>query len=892
MCASACARACDGVNMKKTLITILLLCCVVLLCVTLVACDPTGTNQGGGVTNPDEKPSSARYTVEFKTNGGTVLPESQRKLYDVEYGSYIQPPKDENGKEIIPTKKGCSFLYWSANNKDRFDFDKTPITTITTLTAVYQNDTYKHDTVLTARIIYDSNGNFLRVEPNARAEGVVYLEDAEANKDTTSIKSTYSEKSEIAVAKTHDENNAFCFWYYLDENGKPRQFTSWVGKDATRTSALSNYEYAHKLTLYPMFQDNLPKVTLQYFDDPRYGADKLLGTGSSYSFGDNVSVNDKFVPTKDGYSFDYWYYEVVMTDSDGNETVTTEKFIYEELPSEDDKNTESATSPMDAADAENNFNNVTLKLYAKWTKEINIASVNDFETLSKKLRVENPTDEQKIEIEDILNANIRIFDIDFVDNVVAPLFDSEHVFKGVIDGGRYDDGKLEYRNVISRGIWGDGEHASVFGYSDGEIKNIVFNDITLRIADNDGKYNSNVYMGAITTRNGGTITNCDVILKEVGIEHLNTVVFGGITALNSATSTTTGVISECEVRIERFAADCEALTFGGVAGESNASSKISAVKVDVNVSSVVCMNDGAPENGSSSYLRMGGIVGVNSGAILTSSVKLNVNSVESLDEFTFGGVVGENVVGGNIGKTDATVTLCSVANPAKVGGSLTQYASIGGLVGKNEGSAINSYSNANLYVSFEKAAESGGGLSIGGLMGRNDSIRTDSLSGTTVGIGAINYCYSVGEIVVTVAEGLSDKVTVYAGGIAGRHSQNNEKTSKIGSVFTTVSINVTNVGDNHLGKLFASMEKKAAVNAKCFYAKESLLICNGTEYVDKDSEYPEDIEFTTVGTETESANFHDSEWAISTTDKDSTLGFSDVWEIVDDGLPTLVEPRV
>ncbi|MDE5601439.1 MAG: hypothetical protein K2J16_02970, partial [Clostridia bacterium] len=309
------------------------------------------------------------------------------------------------------------------------------------------------------------------------------------------------------------------------------------------------------------------------------------------------------------------------------------------------------------------------------------------------------------------------------------------------------------------------------------------------------------------------------------------------------------------------------------------------------VSGVVCKNDGLPENGSMSYLRMGGMVGVNTGTILTSSVKFNVESVESLDEFTFGGVVGENIVGGNIGKTDVTVTLCSESKPAKVGGSLTQSASIGGLVGKNEGSAINSYSNAKLYVSFEKAAGNGAMLSIGGLMGSNFSYSTDSLSGTTVGIGAINYCYSVGEIVVKVSESLSDKVTVYAGGIAGRHSQNNDKTSKVGSIFTTVSINVTNAGKNHLGKLFATLEKKAAVNAKSFYAKESTLVCNGTEYAGKDAEYPDNIEFTTVGTETESANFSNSEWAISTADKESTLGFSDVWEIVD-GLPTLVEPRV
>ncbi|MDE6061108.1 MAG: hypothetical protein K2G31_06545, partial [Clostridia bacterium] len=871
--------------------TILLICCVALLCVSLVACDPAGAGTDDVTKNPGEKPSPAKYTVEFKTNGDTVLPESLRKLYDVEYGSYIQPPKDENGKEIIPTKKGCSFLYWSANNKDRFDFDKTPITAITTLTAVYSNDTYKHNPVLTARAIYDSNGKFKEVNEDGRAEGVVYLEDAEANKDTTSIKSTYSEKSDMACAKTLDEDNAFCFWYYVDESGKPHQFTSWVSSSSERTTMLSNYSFDKGLTLYPMFKDNLPKVSVQYFDDPRYGEDVKLGDGGSHTFGDSISINDKFVPQKDGYTFDYWYYVVTMKDSDGKEYTTTEKFYYDEPITDDDKKTEPATSLMDAADAEDNFNNVTLKLYAKWTKEIYIYSPNDFKTLSNKLRVKNPTDEQKVEIEDILSANIYIFDIDFNNEEIEPLFDSEHVFKGVIDGGRYNEGTIDYRFTISRGIFGDSNHASVFGYSDGVIKNVAFNDVTLRIAQNDGKYNSNVYMGAITTRNGGSIINCDVVLKEVAIENLNNVVFGGITALNSATSPTTGIITECSVKIATFAADCEALTFGGVAGESNASSKISATKVDVNVSGVVCKNDGLPENGSMSYLRMGGIVGVNSGSILSSSVKINVENIESLDEVTFGGVVGENVVNGNIGKTDATVTLCSAASPAKVGGSLTQYASIGGLVGKNEGSAINSYSNAKLYVLFEKAASNGGILSIGGLMGRNYSYSTDSLTGTTVGIGAINYCYSVGEIVVKVAENLSDNVTVYAGGIAGRHSQNNEKTSKVGSIFANVSINVTNAGKNYLGKLFATMEKKASLNAKCFYAKESALVCNGTEFAGEEGEYPNNIEFQTVGTETESANFSNSEWAISTADKESTLGFSDeVWEIVD-GQPSLVEPR-
>lgn len=900
--------------MKKLLMTILSLCFVALLCVTLIACNPTDKT-------PDEDPNQGghenpKYTVEFKTNGGTGLPEAKSKLYDVEYGSHIHLPVDVDGNAIKPVKPGYTFLWWSANNKDEFKFtsegiSEAPITSSlldgstgkVILTAVYENNVYKHTAVLRAKVEYNADGTFKRVNEEARPEGDVYFTDAEADEKTSTLKSTFNTKTALPCPKIKmpelgpdDEyvSNAFCFWFYLD-SGVPKQFSAWGYSSVTTIDMLSAYSFDKGLVLYPMFEDNLPTVRVKYWDDIRYNPENPIAEfeEKEYAFGKNIPIDEKPEYSKSGYVFDYWYYIAETDDpnNSGEKIKTHEKFVFEEKLDETDpdKTYESPTGLKEAAGAIDNFSGVTLNLYAKCTKKIQIWDLQDYkEKLYNPLHV-NVNEFSEVEIEDLLLANINFCaDINFGSEKFEPLFDSEHVFKGMIDGGKYDpddQDKVTGKYAIKAGVFSAEGHASVFGYSDGVIKNLIFDDVMIEVAHFEIEENVVVYMGAVTTRNGGSIVDCEVSLVSAdnSIELLGeySYVFGGVTALNSATSSTTGIVTGCTVDLKYFSADCFALKFGGVAGESSASATVSDATVNVEISDVKC----------NSMLKMGGIVGANSGAILRSSVKMNAEKVQSLEEFLFGGVAGSSA--GSVELTDANVKLGSEDNYAKAGGSL-HLVYVGGMVGKNDGWATNSYSNANLYVSIEGTPQSGTSLSVGGIMGSNYSDKMDTSSSSTRGTGAINYCYSIGEIAVKVANELKN-VTVYVGGIAGRNSQGN--VCRISSVFSTVSINVTNADDNcNIGHLFGSMENNASVNGKCYYTLESKIVLNGKEYIrvngEEEGKFTEpNFELINVGEATVGANFTDSGWAVSTKDKESKLGFTDsVWE-VKDGVLTLKEPR-
>ena len=220
---------------------------------------------------------------------------------------------------------------------------------------------------------------------------------------------------------------------------------------------------------------------------------------------------------------------------------------------------------------------------------------------------------------------------------------------------------------------------------------------------------------------------------------------------------------------------------------------------------------------------MGGLVGNNSGFISLGTVdKFDVAQAECLSGFNFGGVVGVNT--GSIRTTHASSKLCSEAAPANVGGSLSKTVGIGGLAGRNEGYAVNSYCDIVAYAQVNSAPASGSLVSVGGIMGNNYSDKKDTSSSTTSGIGAVNYCYATGSITVKVASDIKN-VTVYAGGIAGRNTH-----SKLSSLFTAVNITVQNEGKNNIGYLLGARENGSALKTNCFYIEDTNLKLNGVDY--------------------------------------------------------------
>lgn len=841
--------------MKKILMTISVVLLLALICAALIACNTQNDANGGDGQNQYE---TAKYTVTFNTNGDFVLANSVLK--NIPSGSKIQPPKDKDGNEIIPVKKGYTFQYWSSDGTKAFDFDNDVITKNTTLTAIYTNNVYKHTTVLTAKLIYNADGSY-EIDENGYPQEAVSLPAAELDKNTTSIKSTYNGSlSNLACPTISVDGDKFCFWYYIDNDGNPVQFTKWANTTDTSVAMLSKYYFTRELTLYPMYYSNLPKVQLIYRDS---ATEAVYDQSNFYPICDDVPIADAIAtPVRAGYVFDGWYYIVKNDDDDEIE------YSFEYAQEESD-----ATDIISAAMLDDNFTNGTLRLYARWKRLISIASLADYMNVYDALRVQNPTEEQQKEIDEILSAEIRISDIDFGGAELQPLFDADRVFQGTLDGGVYtESGNLSSNATLSNATFAYDTHVSVFGYIGGCVKNINIENISLNLTEKDGNYSNSAYIGVIATQNSGEIYNCNVRLTDVSLQGMNTVLFGGIAAKNTGSNgiSTKGYIHDCSVSISSFTAQCEGLVFGGVTAESNASSRISKNNVDITVSSVDCSDDGVAANGKSS-VKIGGIVGVNGGTVSGSTVKIKIDSLASSDETYFGGAVAVNT--GNIGTTKAFATLCSEQMPARIGASLSQVAAIGGLIGKNEGALVNSHCEVQLYAC---ATNSNSIIAIGGLIGNNFSDKRDSSTSQTQGIGVIYSSYAVGDISLTSDESLSN-VTVYAGGLAGRNSQ-----SKITQNFAIVNVSVVNEGTNNVGFLFGSMENKSTI-VSGWYADDNILALNGIVYSEGN------FEALTNGVSVAKENFSDSVWVLGSSQVSSTLGFDDeVWSVAGDGsLPVL-----
>jgi len=849
---------------KKRFLFLLVLCLSALLCFSLAACNPGGNNPDD--SNPNEYEESL-YTVTFNTDSDFVL--SNPVIKNVKWNTKISAPKDADGNLIVPVKTGYTFRCWSSDKTNPFDFNTTTITANTTIYAIYDANEYKHNVVLDAKLAVTKDGDNYKyeVDEDARANDAQKpsLTEGEQDPNTTTLRSKYNLSSSLPIPTL--EGSKFCFWYYIDESGKPKQFTKWAGADDKTVSELTKYTFTEPKTLYPMFEDNLPKVTVNY-TDPH--ADSIIAS-QEYTFGQNVPASNKPTePTENGYLFDHWYYVVETKAEDGSTVKTNEPFVFEIAEDKDNK----PTSPMDAADAKDNFTPVTLTLYAKWTLDKTITSVKDYQAIYDLLRTENPDKTVQAQIEELLSGNLHFSSIDFGSETFEPLFDAEHRFKGVIDG---NIGTIDAVDCceLSGGTFGNASGASVFGYVDGNIKNINFSNINLVPVEQDGGFANNLTVGTIANENGGVIENCSVNLNAGNVaalsaKPLHNLVFGGIAAKNKATTSdnSTGKISGCRVKIEGFTVEAEALTFGGIVGENGALSPVERCVAEVLVSSVKCEDDGIAANGAVSALYFGGIAGINGGHISASKVvAFTLQDAQALSQFYFGGVTGHNT-----GMVETTSAAAGVT--AAIGGSSLYPACVGGLVGKNEGNVLNCYTdNANIEVKVNQAPDAPRALYVGGLVGGNFSTKGDMCQ--------IKYSYALGEIKVTVADGI-DNVKAYVGGITGYNSH-----KQLTSLFAGVKINVTNGGENSVGKLIGNLKKDASIDTKCFYADVELKL-NETVYVEpaEGEKVPEGI--LQLGDSALLDNLKDEAWVLGSEGTQSKLGFAATnWEVKDGLNPTL-----
>lgn len=845
--------------MKKALTTVCIFLVALLLCTVLVACDNTNN------PDPDKKPDyeKATYTVTFNTNSDFVLTDSVIK--NVPSGSKISAPKDSNGKLIIPVKKGYTFKYWSADGVNEFNFSTDTIKKNTTITAVYTNNVYKHDPVINEKLNYIKNADgTYSYEIVENAYDGASLSAVELNPETTSIKSTYAGSVTEIACPTPKEGDTFRFWFYM-QDGKPVQFTKWAADGASSVAMLSKYYFTKGLTLYAMYESTLPAMKVVYSDS----LSELVYDTKEYSSNSQINEKDAYVATKPGYRFDKWYYTVVGDDDKA--TDYDFKFYTDK---------ESGTIINSATNTTDFFTPSTLVLKAKWIKQITITSADEYKSkLYDVLRKENPTEDEQLAISQILEADIIIAnDANFGGiGALEPLFDSEHVFKGTIDGGIYDgNGNLTGKSKLQNVSVSAQSHASVFGYVAGSIKNLDVENVNLTVVkDANGKFGIKSVLAPVATRNEGSITNVAVSGAIFNLESgMNTVCIGGIVGENKgfSTNSNTGYISDCTSSVTINDATAKAFVIGGVTAETNASSALTRNSAVVAVNKISTVDDGISANGAT-YFVLGGIAGRSGGTVTKSNASVTVeNGAISSGAASIGGIAGDGT--GSLATSSANITVSA----------LVANANVGGLIGKNEGYVLNAYA----IVDFDlTAAGKNAILSVGGLIGNNFSSKTETGTSQTIGIGAINKSYSDGEIKVSVNDGAL--TTLFVGGIAGRNNK-----SKIGGVFTLVDITVDGVKDgvkSNLGFAFGSMEAKATINSG-WYGDGNTLTLNGEKYELKfdgnDAEgnptYTENFEITKAGTKTESSNFTSKAWLES---KSNANLDGEVWNLSDGALPTL-----
>ncbi len=954
--------------MKKRIGLIFIVLLVALLAAALVACDPDPSNP----LSP-ENPSQSTYTVTFDLNGALWDEEALAPITGVKYGDTIPEPLKKNGDPIVPTKRGYDFKGWIANN-ETFIFGEggTKIVSNTTIRANFEAKKYYHIPDIYTTISYE-NGKYV-LDPNGHATEGVDSTDVLKNSlgepvkdgdntipvpatditfaegaigENTTIYSTYNTTtpSRIAVpsrpAAEGTTKDNFCFWYYmadtLGEDGTPLkdssgatvqhpvQFTEWASKNATDVAVRKiAYSYDKPLTLYAMFESDLPLVTVEYYESET-SETALNKDAITYRLGDKIPEADKFVPTLSettdhamGYDFDHWYF-VYTTESEkeGEDPVrNVQKFVFETFDENGNSlNKDSATSPMDAAhddeipEGEQNFRPVTLKLYANWVKRIEIGSADDYNTklaepIGKLLSEINaikegepvPEDKQKA-LDEYLTATIKFTaDINFKGAQLSPLFDAAHPFAGIIDGGNYTEGSerelaLSGSYKLSNATVEGANFASLFGYVNGAVKNLTVENIALSATS----ANAELCLGALASVSGGLFTNCVVTNITFTLpENAGLTYIGGLTGKLSGTSNDEekGTISECKVTLTLLSGlTASGLHIGALVGESGSSTTISNCTATLTVSEV-------KTTAEFSGLMIGAVAGNSVANVSACEATLTVNEgVLAGGTAYIGGLIGHNE--GSISKSHATfnTSALSLGSTASL-----QLLAVGGFVGRNEGDIINSYSTA--HITFTLIANQD--AHIGGFVGLNSTSRTDNQSDKEKGLGAINRCYSEGSVSAS-ADAAVKSADLYVGGMIGL-----SKHSKFANNFTLVTVTVSYNTDKtdliHAGFLFGALDKDASITSG-YYAKNGKVTVNGTTYNgsefapkeegDSADEQTTENAICSLGTPRDKADFADKKivFGTNTDDIKDNLGWAggnedaskNIWELKDGAAaPTLI----
>ena len=307
---------------------------------------------------------------------------------------------------------------------------------------------------------------------------------------------------------------------------------------------------------------------------------------------------------------------------------------------------------------------------------------------------------------------------------ITSIGSSSNQFKGSFDGNGLT---INYTSATGLGL---------FGYvgEGGHIKNVK---VTGTLTGNGN------YVGAIASRNAGTIENCGVTARgSVTISTSEKYYVGGIVGQNEST----GIVLNCTMN-------------GSVSGQY----RVGGI-VGYNFGEITDSNNSATVSGTN---WVGGITGTNQGTTVDGVV--DYGTITNCDNS--GKASGQNYIGGIVGTNTATGKISGCDNSADVTtGTGTE---IGGIVGRNEGEITASHNNK---ASVSGGADNSNNSYVGGIAGRSTGAITNCDVGVTSQVTISGTGNLVGGVVGQTTSTISDcevnasvSGNYRVGGIAGQN---------------------------------------------------------------------------------------------------------------------------
>lgn len=316
----------------------------------------------------------------------------------------------------------------------------------------------------------------------------------------------------------------------------------------------------------------------------------------------------------------------------------------------------------------------------------------------------------------------------------VPIGDETSPFEGVFDGNGHTVSGL----TVSAS--GSDVFAGLFGYSEGDIKNLV-----VKISGITVTAKENAYVGGVVGYNNrGTVTDCyaegSIVVNATTKLNVSNVYVGMIAGKSTGAVSDSSAYGSIDAAVsattaERTSSSPLNIYAGGIVGLIDKPLKNNSAVVDITATS----------NSSTSYssaeVKAGGIVGESSSDIEEAFAAGNIYA-EAVSTLTQAVAVAGGIAGKNAGNVTEASALGEVTAKSNAKGAGT-YA--GGLIGYNTGTVVNSYSNgvANAQTVLAEDAAYAGGLI--GLNGGNISkcyatgLAQTTVSGTAMKGGLVGY---------------------------------------------------------------------------------------------------------------------------------------------------------